>query len=760
MESIFSFLFKYRPLLFQEGGVVFRSPWPLPLTLLVAAAGVAFVLTSYARPRGKAGPWDRVALGALRLGAMGVLLLALLRPTLLLTSTVPQRNFVGVLVDDSRSMTLPGKDGHPRADFVRRELDAETGPLLAALEERFAVRLFRFSSSVRRVQSADALTFDGTGTDLAGALDRAREELSSVPLSGLVLLSDGADNSGRSLGEAVVPLQAASVPVYTVGLGQEALDPDIQVGRISAPRRVLKGTSLLLDLVIFQRGYEGRSLPLVVEDDQRVLTETQVALGRDGEPTVVRVRFTLDEPGPRRIRVRVPPQQGEEVRENNERQVEVEVKGAREKILYFEGEPRYEVGFLRRTVAADENLQVVVLQRTAEDKYLRLDVDDETELAGGFPTTREELFRYRGLVLGSVEASLFTHDQLSMIADFVSQRGGGFLALGGRFSFAEGGYGGTPVAEVLPVILNPSGVDPHAAFSQVKVMPTVAGSGHVATQIRPDGNQDPSVWDSLPPLSVMNPISEVKPGATVLLSGQTEGREQVVLAYQRYGRGKAAAFPVTDSWLWQLHGDLTVEDQTHETFWRQLLRWLVDGVPHYVEARVDQEEVEAGQDVRLVAEVRDSAYLEVNDARIEAIATDAAGTMTLVPMEWTVDRDGEYAGTFRPSVEGEVQVRVTATRGEGLTLGEDQVFLHVGPSQEEYFDAGLRVGVMQRLAEETGGVYYEPETVERLPEDLQYTGGGVTLTEELDLWDMPFLFFLLVGFVGGEWVLRRRRGLV
>jgi len=258
----------------------------------------------------------------------------------------------------------------------------------------------------------------------------------------------------------------------------------------------------------------------------------------------------------------------------------------------------------------------------------------------------------------------------------------------------------------------------------------------------------------------MNPISEVKPGATVLLSGPAGGQDQVVLAYQRYGRGKAAALPVTDSWIWQLHGDISVEDQTYETFWRQLLRWLVDGVPDHVEASVEKEDVEVGEDVRLVAEVRDSAYLEVNDAQIEAIATDADGTMTLVPMEWTVERDGEYTGTFRPFLEGEVRIRMTATRGEGLPLGEDEVFLHVGPSQDEYFDAGLRVGVMRRLAEETGGVYYEPETVDRLPEDLQYTGGGVTLTEELDLWDMPFLLFLLVGFVGGEWVLRRRKGLV
>ena len=169
-----------------------------------------------------------------------VLLFALLRPTLVNTSTVPQRTFVGVLLDDSRSMTLPGEGGLPRSAFIEEAFHPEAGPLLRALEEKFAVRFFRYSSSADRVDGVSGLSFDGSRTDLVGALDRAREELSSVPLSGLVVVTDGADNSGRSLAEAVVPLQAGSVPVYSVGLGEEALTPDIQVGRLSAPRSVLK----------------------------------------------------------------------------------------------------------------------------------------------------------------------------------------------------------------------------------------------------------------------------------------------------------------------------------------------------------------------------------------------------------------------------------------------------------------------------------------------------------------------------------------
>ena len=760
MNLLFSFFFKYRPLLFLEGDLEFRSSWPAFFLLLLVVAGGVVAVTSYVRPRGKTGPSDRVLMALLRFGAFAVLFFALLRPTLVNTSTVPQRNFVGVLLDDSRSMTLPGADGAARSAFIQEQLDPEEGHLLQELEERFAVRYFRYSSTTDRVELASDLRFDGTRTDLVGALDRVREELSSVPLSGLVVVSDGADNSGRSLAEAMVPLQAASVPVFTVGLGEEALTPDIQIGRLSAPRSVLKGTSLLLDVVVSQRGFSGQTLPLIVEDDVGILSEEEVRFGEEGEPTVARIRFTLESSGPRRIRLRIPVQEGEVVSQNNERSVDVEVKEAREKILYFEGEPRYEVKFLRRALSEDENIQVVVLQRTAEDKFLRLDVDNADELSGGFPMTREELFKYRGLIIGSVEASYFTHDQLEMIADFVSRRGGGLLMLGGRWSFSEGGYRGTPVEEALPVVLDEPALDPHAVFSEFKVRPTVAGLGHVAAQIRPDGQAESAIWDSLPPLSIMNHIREVKPGATTLLSGSGEAGERVVLAYQRYGRGKSVALPVVDSWLWQFHADISLEDQTHETFWQQLLRWLVDGVPDYVEARAEQEVVEAGESVRILTEINDSAYVEVNDAFAEATVTAPNGTVQVVPLDWTVERDGEYAGTFNPSMEGDYQIEIQGTRGADVGLGTDEIHVRVGPSTEEYFDANLRRSLLQRLAEETGGRYYDPSTVDRLPEDIRFTGAGVTLTEERDLWDMPILFLLMVAFVGGEWVFRRRRGLV
>ena len=246
-------------------------------------------------------------------------------------------------------------------------------------------------------------------------------------------------------------------------------------------------------------------------------------------------------------------------------------------------------------------------------------VDSGDELAAGFPKTRDELFSYRGLILGSIEASAFTGDQLRMISDFADRRGGGLLMLGGRRAFAEGGYAGTPVADALPVVLEAKQPETNV---RLQVSPTRIGQSHAVTQIEKTEQQSVKRWGELPQVISVNPIRQLKPGATALLRGVDEtGRESIVLAYQRYGRGKTLAFPVYDSWTWQMDQKISVEDMTHETYWRQLMRWLVDGVPDQVELTSSPDQVERGEEVTLIAEVADASFLEVNDAGVSAHVT-------------------------------------------------------------------------------------------------------------------------------------------
>jgi len=395
-------------------------------------------------------------------------------------------------------------------------------------------------------------------------------------------------------------------------------------------------------------------------------------------------------------------------------------------------------------------------------------VDDAEELASGFPKTREELFRYRAIVLGSIEASHFTHDQLRMIADFVSQRGGGLLALGGRLSFSEGGYAGTPVDEVLPVVLEPFESSPETEteevsapgfFGNLVVRPTPFGTTHPVTQFGSDPESSAERFQTLPPLSTLNDVRSVKPGATTLLEGSGDGiSDQPVLVFQRYGRGKAIALTVNDSWQWQMHHDMPLEDLTHELFWRRLLRWLVSYVPDQVAITTDKSRYAPGESVVLTAEVDDDRFLKVNNARVQATVKTPSGDPIEIPMEWTVDKDGEYRASFLPTEKGIYEVAVEAER-DGAVLGMATSYVEIEDLDEEYFQAEMRAPLLDRIAKETGGGFYRPETVSRLPEDMSYTEGGTTVRERRDLWDMPAVFLLMIGLVSAEWSYRKFRGL-
>jgi len=758
VHRLFELLFKYRPIVFDQGHFALGAPGALRVWLLGAGVVGAVAVATYTLARGKSRPVDRAVMAGLRLALLGVLLFCLLQPVLVISSVVPQQNFVGIVIDDSRSMQLPDAGGRPRSAFVQDALTPGQSKLLEELSRRFTLRFFRFSSSSTRIDAPGDLAYDGTHTHIGAALDGARQELSGVPLSGLVLISDGADNSATPLTRDLVPLQAAGVPVFTVGVGDESVSPDIEMGRVELPRSILEGSELLVDVVITQTGMGRKSVPLIVESQNRILAQQQVELGPDGQPVVARVPFQLDSSGPTRIRFRIPVQEGERVAQNNAREAQIRVLGEREKILYMEGEPRHELKFIRRAVEDDENIQLVILQRTAPGKFMRLDVDSAGELVGGFPRTREELYQYRALVLGSIEASFFSHDQLQMIADFVSLRGGGLLMLGGRHAFAEGGWAGTPVEEVLPVVLGPPAEGPDGFLAEIKVAPTPAGLANAAVQLGADPAEVATRWDSLPAVTTVNPISELRPGATELLKGTGEGlsADQVVLAHQRYGRGKALALTVQDDWLWQMI--VPLEDQSHEIFWRQLVRWLVDGVPNEVRATVAQEQVEQGEFAHVTAQVADSSFVDVNDATVSARITSPSGVVRDSTLAWVVQRDGEYGLDFTPSEEGEYRIDVTAERDDHV-LGEDEIHLRVAPSDEEYFGAGRRTQLLERVAEETGGRFYTPATVSTLPDDIAVTGAGVTLTEQRDLWDMPALFLLMLMLMAAEWWYRRSRGL-
>src|SRR5437016_1050627 len=255
--------------MYQQGNVAWGLSRSVMFAVAVAAAAAVLGLVTYRGLAAADRTRDRVILIGLRLAALAVLVVCLFRPTLILKAAVPQQNFLGVLIDDSRSMAIADRNGETRSAFIQQQLSGPNAKLYAELSKRFVIRLFSFSSSATRVPSTSELKYGGTATRVGQALERARDELSGLPLAGLVLVTDGADTSDAAIDDTLASMKARSIPVFTVGLGQEHFARDVQVTRVETPRSVLKGTSLVVDVVLTQTGYGGQTVPISVEDDGR-----------------------------------------------------------------------------------------------------------------------------------------------------------------------------------------------------------------------------------------------------------------------------------------------------------------------------------------------------------------------------------------------------------------------------------------------------------------------------------------------------------
>lgn len=761
-DSLVAALFKYSPRVFARGELVVMPVLP-PLLLAALALGAVALVVVLHRALRTLPVRDRAVLGTLRAAALLLLLACLLRPALVVASAVPQRNVLAVLLDDSRSMRLTdiadGGTDATRLAAVQRVF-ADTGALMTALADRFAVRTFRFADDARPVANAAALDAAGTRSDLAAALTGIRDELAGLPLAGVIVVSDGADNGRGAHDEALLALRARRVPVYTVGVGRERFARDVAIERVIAPASTLADASLFIEADLRVRGVAGEKVTVAVEADGRLVASEEVTIPASGDVVRARVRVPPLEAKSWPLTVRARPLANETVTENNEWHSVLDVRPGPERILYMEGEPRPEFAFIRRAVANDSGIQLVALLRSAERKFLRLGVRDSLELVDGFPATREELFRYRAIVLGSIESSFFTADQMRMLAEFVSRRGGGLLALGGRSSFAEGGWTGTPLADILPVTLGSPITNPDTPPTELLARATLPGQSHPVLQLRATPRASAARIDSLPPLTSVNRLGGLRPGATLLLAGRAgEGRTDVpLLSWQRYGRGLSVAFAAQDSWLWRMHATIEVEDETHRTFWRQMLRWLVDGVPDQVMVEASPRRVAPGEAVRIEARVADGTHVEVNDAAVVATVTAPSGQVTEVPLDWSLREDGSYAGTFRALEAGLHRIDAISRRGRD-TIASQPAALLADDRGADVEQAELRAALLRRIADATGGRYYPIADASALADDVIYTDAGVTVREAHDLWDMPAVFLLLALLLGAEWGYRRWRGL-
>lgn len=752
---MFELLFKYPASIFHKGQFVFLTPWPLWLLAIAILAAAGALFWHVRRNHGMLTGARPVAIWLLESGLIALILFLLWHPALSIATLRPQQNVVAVLVDDSRSMSIKDAAG-------TREAAAQAvlnSGVLKGLTDRFQVRLYKFGAEPERIQKADQLSGQATASRLGDTLERVLQESSSLPLGAIVMLSDGADNSGGIDLATIAAIRRQRIPIHTIGFGKEHPEKDVEVLDAVVPARALPDSKLTAIVTLQSWGVSGSKAKLSVKESGKVLVSQDITMKDNGQQQTETLVFNGGGAGPKTLEISVDPVGGEENQANNKITRVVNVEARKPRILYIQGEPVWEYKFIRRAIEdyPDIGIELPSMLRTTQNKIYRQGIKDPKELEDGFPVKPEELFAYQGLIIGGVEASYFTPTQQQAIHDFVDRRGGGLLFIAGRASLSDGGWQNSPLAELVPVKLPEQRGTFHRDFSSVSL--TSQGSQSVLTRLDENPARNAELWKKIPQIANYQDVGEPKPGATMLMevTPPNSKRAQPLLVTENFGRGRTALFATEGSWRWKMWLDHA--DKTHATFWQQLFRHLVSDTPGQVVASTPKTVLSDETKVPVRVEVRDKQYKPVTNARVQARFLQPDGTsatleLTPVPLE-----EGIYGGEWTAEKPGSYVAEILAGQDQEQ-LGHDVLTFRREDGVAENFHTAQNRELLEKLSEQTGGRYYKPDEASKLTNEISYSEAGITTRETRDLWDMPVIFLLALAIRASEWLLRRKWGVV
>lgn len=734
---------------FAEGDVLFLGGL---LTVAAAAALMAAGWFSYRRARARLAPSRfRVLLG-LRLALCLLLGLMLGVPVLRL---LQQRDglYVALLVDTSRSMSVADAGDAPRIEAARALLTGPDG-LLAGLGERVRPVLYGFDDRLQRLPGPEALAAQGRATNLFRAVRDLDADLRGMPLAAAVLIGDGCRNAGGPEDEAASLLKQRGVPLYAIGVGSTALPLDLEVIRVEAPKVVRRNTEVLARVAVRRSGWT-QGFRLQIRRGDIALATVEVGPRPEGELELVTVPFTPDSDGAQTYSAVVAAVAGERTDANNRRDFTIELNDDRLPVLYVEGSPRTEFRFMRQALFRDRDFRVVSILRLGKGNfYVQGAADGEGYLAQGFPTTREQLFAYQAVIVGSIEASYFSPEQLALLDEFVRVRGGGLLMLGGSSSFGQGGYAGTALGRALPFAITAKDGPYRPGTFPLRL--NDAAREHPLLRLTAEASRSRQLWDIAPPVIGLTPTAEARLSAQQLIASDDRAP---VLAAHSYGAGRVAAFTSSGSWYWRM--SLPSDVGLHEKFWKQALRWLAVGARERLSVDVHSDLFARGAPVTIRATVLAKDLAPVNDARVVCTIASAAGTAEDLDMDWILREDGVYECTYVPAEDGDYRVAVHVEGAEDRPV---RSVFSINEPVGEFNDTILKEERLRALAAATGGAYApaaaaRTELMPQLARVLQAVQMQGVEPEDRPLWNMPVVLAMLVLIAGLEWALRRRWGL-
>jgi len=713
----------------------------LPLAGLLFAGAVLIIIRSYLRHKGGLNRCSALSLIMLRVFALIVLFLSILKPVIGGITSSEQLGRIALFIDNSRSMEVRDTIGYKsRLDAVEWYLFGESA-MRKRLSRYFTVEEFSFGKGVSRLKKGMGdIQAASDSTNLGGVVSTINELRKSELLLAAIILSDGANNIGS---DEKISGERLSAPVFCVGIGKEEgvqSRVDIGVSEIINKKVIVQKTKSPVNFIVSKTGVPKREIRAAITDeDNAVVAEKMITLPDGNGEYNYTIEMIPDKKGIHRYKLSAPILEGETITANNSRYFTVNVIDPELSVLYYEGRPRYELKFIRRTLEESPNVHLYSIVRTREDYYYVQGSTPEIPLNEGFPSTYEELKQFNVLILGTGGTTVLKKDDLTNIVRFVED-GKGLIILG---SDDLASFAGSDVEKLIPLRLAQG-----RTTDNFKLELTQEGRSHPILA----GYDD--TFNSNPQLSEFSGrvlTGTAKPGTIVLAKSGI----MPVIAVQNYGKGRVMLITADNTWQWYMNCRKLGYDSLYEKFWLQSVQWA---------AGYEATEKEKKFPVIFYAE-KDYCNLD------EPVKFELQTTEDIKNVRVTLRHDGIEKGVIKLEKAKEENNIYTSV----LTfdeMGEHEIAVSyqgetrsvrivAGDKLREILDTRLNSDLLKRIAYSSGGKYFDISARSSLIDSLRaLVVKRRESEEELGIWDTPYPFAAFVLLMSAEWFLRRWKQLV
>jgi len=678
-----------------------------------------------------------------------LLFLALMNPSLKSSNwnITPAR--IVVLQDISSSMDLRDDGSSTRSERAMRLIHE----LESAAPSHTKWEIHPFDTSLHEVGYSPKGK-EERGTDLAAILMTLQKQSTYAGADALILVTDGGD-------EAVDIPKLPSLPLGILGMGTPSNTwNDIGIANVTAPAMIEEGSEFDIETEI--HAYQGTLLhskaalgALKVSLEQWKDKKWSEIQSNTVDLTSLRgaTSFHLKGEGTGSIRYRVhlPELPGEMTLKNNDRTVDIQIQKRSIHVLYFTQELGTDFKYLRSELASDGGVSFTAMYRVLEDRFtIQGDRTGYKDLENGLPTDDNILKRYDCIILGSFTANLLSEPQAQALKRYV-EKGGALILLGGDSSFGSGGYATSPLAPLIPWAITKNETPLTTGSFPVTLSTTAPAVGFS------EGLKDALNAAGGASLDSINQPGSTRPGAISILDATISGHLQSIVAIQKYGKGQVLGIATNTLWRWAAAG--------HETkifygkFWRQAIRGLTQKMEGgtLLGIRWDREHYLPGEEASVEVRIQGSS----DSGNVRLVGTlqtpDGKGEVNFAPIP---GEPGVLSAKIPLPQRGDYSLRIEAYAG-GQTVETYDRTLSVEPLVEEGASPETKDGYLRDLATRSKGVYASESDLAPLRDFLQNQLAARQLQVDIPLIDFWNLFFFLVlGTLILEWILRRRMNLI